>query len=172
VTQVRNDTPGTGLLPTQARRGQDPQGSAAGAQTPDRQDRPPAPGRRRASLSSGEPGRAEGTTRSPARPALHPEAGSSDKPLPDPTTTLRPARTPLDTNRLHSGRPSPVRSSAQNDGTRDRQIWRGGRTANEPRSRRLGTTTNRLRTVDMRSRAHGAAAAGCRWSECSLWATG
>jgi transposase len=106
VTQVRNDTPRPCLLPAQARRAQDPQGSATGPQTPDRQDRLPAPGRRRSPLRPGEPGRAGGTTRSPARPALHPETGSSDKPLPDPTTTLRPpptgrfialSNTPLDT---------------------------------------------------------------------------
>jgi transposase len=68
---------------------------------------------------SDEPGRAEGTTRSPARPALHPEAGSPNKPLPDPTTTRRPpptgrlaapTNTPLDPNRLRSGAISRART--------------------------------------------------------------
>jgi transposase len=58
--------PRTGLLPAQARREQDPQGSAAGPQTPNRQDPLPAPSRRSSPLTPGGPGRATGTTRSPA----------------------------------------------------------------------------------------------------------
>jgi hypothetical protein len=56
----------TGLPPPKAQRGQEPQGSATSAQTPNRQDRLPAPSRRRPPLTHGGPGRAEGTTRNPA----------------------------------------------------------------------------------------------------------
>jgi transposase len=56
----------TCLLAAKARRGKEHQGSAAGPQAPDRQDRLPAPGRQRPPLTSDEPGRATGTTHSPA----------------------------------------------------------------------------------------------------------
>ena len=63
------------------------------------------------------------------------EAGSSDKPLPDPTRPYARrrraasprSRTPLDTNRLRSERPPPARPEPQNDAARDWQIWRGGK---------------------------------------------
>ena len=45
---------------------------------------------RRAAARAGGPGGQQGTTLSPARPARTPGAGSSDKPLPGPVTTLRP----------------------------------------------------------------------------------
>lgn len=55
-----------GLLPPQARRGQEHQGSPARPQASDRQGRLPAPRHRRPPLTQGGPGRADGTTRNPA----------------------------------------------------------------------------------------------------------
>ena len=59
VTQIRNDTPGRAYYRPQARRGQEPQGSPARPQAPDRQGRLPAPGRRRSSLTRSGSGRAD-----------------------------------------------------------------------------------------------------------------
>jgi transposase len=65
VTQVPNDTPGRSYYSRKLDEGKSPK-QALRARAPDRQDRLPAPGRRRSLLNNGEPGRATGTTRNPA----------------------------------------------------------------------------------------------------------
>ena len=85
--------PGPGLLRQETGRGQDPQRGPARAETAGQQRhlRLPA-GRRPARCSPCEgPGRAAGERLCRQRGRLDtPGAGSSDKPLPDPVTTLRP----------------------------------------------------------------------------------
>jgi hypothetical protein len=85
--------PGPGLLRQETGRGQDPQRGPARAEAAGQQRHLRLPAGRRPARRSPSPGAREGsrgTTLSPARPARTPGAGSSDKPLPDPVTTLRP----------------------------------------------------------------------------------
>src|ERR1019366_7910549 len=69
-------------------------GSYPGAEQENEACPPPDQGNIRNSLKppscAGVPKQVRGTTLTPARPAHPPNAGSSDKPLPDPATTLRP----------------------------------------------------------------------------------
>jgi transposase len=82
---------------------------------------------RRAAARAECPGGNRGTTLSPARPAHTPGTGSSDKPLPDPATTLLPRAGMGIPRSLPSSRRRRRRSrwSARNEArTNDLEVWR------------------------------------------------
>jgi transposase len=101
-------------------------------------------GARRAAARAGAREGSRGTALPPARPACTPGAGSSDKPLPDPVTTLRP-RPAAARARLRVPRPLPARSAARTSDPGMQQDDGHTRPPHHPRKRpmeRLDTQTS------------------------------
>ena len=103
VTQLRHDTDGPDLLPTQAGRGQEAAGGDEMSEAQDlRRHLSPAarrPGARDAIQLEAGPGGQCGASQESSAAGLHPHTSTSDRPLPGPAhPTLRPAAKPRKTD--------------------------------------------------------------------------